>query len=128
MTVNERVKIVRETLNLSQDDFASKLGFKSRGAITNIERGLTVPADNFLALVSSVFGIREAWLRTGEGEMLVQDAQSEKLTAFIGDVTRDDDDTFKKRFVEMLADLSPGDWELLERMAEKLTQKKEENP
>ena len=43
-------------------------------------------------------------------------------------MTRDDDDTFKKRFVEMLADLSPGDWELLERMAEKLTQKKEENP
>ena len=38
------------------------------------------------------------------------------------------DRTFKKRFVEMLAGLSPADWELLERMAEKLTQKKEESP
>ena len=32
---------------------------------------------------------------------------------------------FRKRFVEMLADLSPADWKLLEHMAEKLTQKKE---
>ena len=43
-------------------------------------------------------------------------------------LTKDDSDTFKKRFVEMLAGLSPADWELLEHMAEKLTQKKEESP
>lgn len=70
----------------------------------------------------------EAWLRTGEGEMFVQDTQSEQVAAFLADLTKDDSDTFKKRFVEMLAGLSPADWELLERMAEKLTQKKEESP
>lgn len=34
---------------------------------------------------------------------------------------------FKRRFVEMLAELEPEDWKLLERMAEKL-KKKEGNP
>ena len=33
----------------------------------------------------------------------------------------DDDKEFRKRLVVMLADLEPKDWELLERMAEKLT-------
>ena len=60
--------------------------------------------------------------------MFVQDTQSEQVAAFLSDLTKDDSDTFKKRFVEMLAGLSPADWELLERMAEKLTQKKEESP
>ena len=128
MNTNARVKAVREAAGLSQDEFARKLGFKSRGAITNIERELTVPSENFLALVSSVFNVREQWLRTGEGEMFVQDTQSEQVAAFLADLTKDDSDTFKKRFVEMLAGLSPADWELLERMAEKLTQKKEESP
>lgn len=59
---------------------------------------------------------------------LGEDARSEKIEDFINSVVRDDDDTFKKRFLEMLAGLDPADWELLERMAEKLTQKKEENP
>ena len=59
--------------------------------------------------------------------MFVQDTKSENVVAFIGELTKDDSDTFKKRFIEMLAGLSPDDWKLLERMAEKLTQKKEES-
>ena len=56
---------------------------------------------------------------------MAADTQSDKIAAFLGDLTRDDDDNFRKRFVEMLADLSPADWKLLEHMAEKLAQKKE---
>lgn len=129
VNTNARVKAVREAAGLSQDEFARKLGFKSRGAITNIERELTVPSENFLALVSSVFNVREQWLRTGEGDMLINpDSEGEKISAFIAQISKDDDASFRKRFVEMLAGLSPADWELLERMAEKLTQKKEESP
>ena len=40
VNTNARVKAVREAAGLSQDEFARKLGFKSRGAITNIEREL----------------------------------------------------------------------------------------
>ena len=120
--------MVREAVCLSQDEFASKLGFKSRGAITNIERGLTTPSDNFLSLVSSIFEVRENWLRTGEGNMFSEETQDEKITAFIADLTQDDEDSFKKRFIEMLADLKPEEWAALEKVAEKLTQKKEEAP
>lgn len=59
--------------------------------------------------------------------MFNQITQSEKLAAFLADITADEGDDFKRRFVEMLAELEPEDWKLLERMAEKL-QKKEGNP
>lgn len=125
MTVGERVKEVRKENGLSQEEFAHKLGFDTRGAIANIELGRTEASDKLLSLISNLFGVREEWLRTGEGEMTATDVQSDKIAAFLADLTRDDDNNFKKRFVEMLADLQPKDWELLERLAEKLTQKKE---
>lgn len=129
MTIGERVKVVRKETKLSQEEFAHKLGFDTRGAIANLELGRTEAPDKLLSLISNIFSVREEWLRTGEGDMRMgEDAQSEKIEDFINGVVRDDDDTFKKRFLEMLAGLDPADWELLERMAEKLTQKKEENP
>lgn len=129
MTIGERVKVVRKETKLSQEEFAHKLGFDTRGAIANLELGRTEAPDKLLSLISNIFGVREEWLRTGEGDMRMgEDAQSKKIEDFINGVVRDDDDTFKKRFLEMLAGLDPADWELLERMAEKLTQKKEENP
>lgn len=125
--MNARIEEVRKREGLTQEQFAEKINL-SRNYLWMLENGSRVPSDRTIKDICDKFGIREEWLRNGTGEMMVQDAQSDKVVAFIGDVTRDDDDTFKKRFVEMLADLSPGDWELLERMAEKLTQKKEENP
>lgn len=125
--MNARIEEVRKREGLTQEQFAEKINL-SRNYLWMLENGSRVPSDRTIKDICDKFGIREEWLRNGTGEMMVQDAQSEQVAAFIGDVTRDDDDTFKKRFVAMLADLSPGDWELLERMAEKLTQKKEENP
>lgn len=125
--MNARIEEVRKREGLTQEQFAEKINL-SRNYLWMLENGSRVPSDRTIKDICDKFGIREEWLRNGTGEMMVQDAQSDKVVAFIGDVTRDDDDTFKRRFVAMLADLSPGDWELLERMAEKLTQKKEENP
>ena len=59
--------------------------------------------------------------------MFNQITRSEKITSFLTEITEDEGDDFKRRFVEMLAELEPEDWKLLERMAEKL-QKKEGNP
>ena len=127
MTIGERIKEVRKNEKLTQQEFADRLNLK-RNTVGSYEVNVVEPSDRTIKDICDKFGILEEWLRNGTGEMLVQDTQSEQVAAFIGDVTRDDDDTFKKRFVEMLADLSPGDWELLEHMAEKLTQKKEESP
>ena len=125
--MNERIKKILEELGLKKVEFAERLHI-SRPYASELCSGAKAPSDRTISDICREFGVREAWLRTGEGEMFVQDPQSEQVAAFLADLTKDDSDTFKKRFVEMLAGLSPADWELLERMAEKLTQKKEESP
>ena len=125
--MNERIKKIIEELGLKKVDFANRLHI-SQPFASELCSGAKAPSDRTIGDICREFGVREAWLRTGEGEMFVQDTQSEQVAAFLADLTKDDSDTFKKRFVEMLADLSPGDWELLGRMAEKLTKKKEESP
>lgn len=125
--MNERIKKIIEELGLKKVDFANRLHI-SQPFASELCSGAKAPSDRTIGDICREFGVREAWLRTGEGEMFVQDTQSEQVAAFLADLTKDDSDTFKKRFVEMLAGLSPADWELLERMAEKLTKKKEESP
>lgn len=125
--MNERIKKILEERGLKKVEFAERLHI-SRPYASELCSGAKAPSDRTIKDICDKFGVREAWLREGEGEMFVQDTQSEQVAAFLADLTKDDSDTFKKRFVEMLAGLSPADWELLERMAEKLTQKKEESP
>lgn len=124
--MNERIAFVRKSLGLTQEKFAEQVGL-SRNFMWMIESGTRVPSDRTISDICREFNVNETWLRTGEGEMFNQITRSEKIAAFLGDITENEGDDFKRRFVEMLAELEPEDWKLLERMAEKL-QKKEENP
>lgn len=128
MTIGERIKEVRKTEKLTQQEFADRLNLK-RNTVGSYEVNVVDPSDRTIKDICDKFGIREEWLRTGEGEMrLGEDAQSEKIEDFINEVIRDDDGTFKKRFLEMLAGLTRRTGSCWSAMAEKLTQKKEENP
>lgn len=124
--MNERIALVRKSLGLTQEKFAEQIGL-SRNFMWMIESGTRVPSDRTISDICREFNVNETWLRTGEGEMFNQITRSEKIAAFLGDITENEGDDFKRRFVEMLAELEPEDWKLLERMAEKL-QKKEGNP
>lgn len=124
--MNERIALVRKSLGLTQEKFAEQVGL-SRNFMWMIESGTRVPSDRTISDICREFNVNKTWLRTGEGEMFNQITRSEKIAAFLGDITENEGDDFKRRFVEMLAELEPEDWKLLERMAEKL-QKKEENP
>lgn len=126
MTIGERVKELRKQINLTQQAFADRLNLK-RNTVGSYEVNVVEPSGRTISDICREFNVNETWLRTGEGEMFNQITRSEKITAFLTDITADEGDDFKRRFVEMLAELEPEDWKLLERMAEKL-QKKEGNP
>lgn len=126
MTIGERVKELRKQVNLTQQAFADRLNLK-RNTVGSYEVNVVEPSDRTISDICREFNVNETWLRTGEGEMFNQITRSEKITSFLAEITEDEGDDFKRRFVEMLAELEPEDWKLLERMAEKL-QKKEGNP
>ena len=118
--MNDRIKRLRLELGLSQEEFGNRLGV-GRGAITNIELNKVEPKPLFVSLICREFGVREEWLRTGEGQMLEEVPESKKIAAFLGDLMREEDGSFKRQLIEMLSEMTPDEWELMERMARRLT-------
>ncbi|MDR0387655.1 MAG: helix-turn-helix domain-containing protein [Treponema sp.] len=68
MTVNKRIRQVRQALNMTQTDFSRAI-YISNGYTAEIENGHRVANDRIIHLISLVFGVSERWLKTGEGEM-----------------------------------------------------------
>ena len=69
--MNERLKIIRLKLKLTQDDFAKKIGIK-QAAISAIEKGIRNVTDRIINDICREFNVNEEWLRNGTGEMFIQ--------------------------------------------------------
>ena len=67
-TINERIKHLRTTLKMTQADFAKAIHI-SNGYIADMELGNRKVNDRIVRLITLTFGISEAWLKTGEGDM-----------------------------------------------------------
>lgn len=120
----ERIKILRKTLKLTQQAFAETLGL-SRDTIANVEGGRIEIKDIFILSICREFNVNENWLRTGEGEMFIELSRDEQIAEFVGRTLSTESESFKKRFIAMLAKLDESDWETLEKIALELTQKKD---
>lgn len=120
--LNDRIKLIRKSLGLTQDEFGKRLGL-TRGAITNIELNKTEPKPLLIDLICRIFNVNEDWLRTGEGEMFLPLTRSEKIAKFAGKILRDESPSFQRQLVELLAELDTEEWEMLERFAQKLAKK-----
>ncbi len=73
--MNERIKKLRKSLGLTQQEFGDRIGIK-RNTLANYEIGRNEPIDAVLNLICREFNVNETWLRTGEGEMFRQDGET----------------------------------------------------
>lgn len=119
--MKDRIKALRKALSLNQTDFGSKIGVK-QSAVAAYESGSRTPLDSVIVSICREFGVNEHWLRTGQGEMLVQLSREEEIMRFAATVVRDPSSEFQRRFVSVLARLTPEQWQLMEQMARKLLQ------
>jgi len=81
MTVNERIKQIRLSLNMTQTDFSRAICVSS-GYTAEIENGHRTANDRIIRLIRLTFGVSEAWLKTGKGEIF-QSAPVEKRERII---------------------------------------------
>lgn len=88
--MNERLKKLRKTLDLTQQEFADKLGIK-RSTMATYESGRNDPIDAVVSLICREFGVREEWLRTGEGEMFEQLTEQQKIMKYTALLLKDND-------------------------------------
>lgn len=122
--MNERLKKLRKVLDLTQQEFADQMGVK-RNTVATYETGKSNPSDAAVTLICKTFNVNEKWLRDGIGEMFIQQTRDEQIASFIGKIQSVEDDSFKKRFISMLSSLDESDWEVLEKMALRLHNKKD---
>ncbi len=117
--MNERIKEIRESLHLSRAEFGKMLGV-SGDVINNLERGRVEVTDEKIKLICSIMQINENWLRTGEGDMKMALTKNQEIAQFLNDVMAEDDEDFRKSFIEVLANLNEKEWDALASMARKL--------
>lgn len=130
--MNERLKKLRKTLDLTQQEFADKVG-TPRDNIGGYETGRRKPSDAVISLICKTNfppkgKVNENWLRTGEGgddNMFIKAPRDEQISNFVGELLKGEEDSFKRRFISMLAALDESDWESLKKMVELLQEKRD---
>ena len=83
LSINDRLKTIRQTLNLSQKVFAKSV-FISTSHYTLIETGNRKIKDSFLDSVCKIYNVNKDWLITGQGSMFINEPPDVKLEELIG--------------------------------------------
>ena len=123
--MNERLKKLRKTLDMTQQEFADKLRVP-RNTIGGYEVGKSNPSDAAVNNICNTFNVNEEWLREGKGEMFIKMTRDEEIATFIGKTLHSEGDSFKKRLISALSALNESDWENLEKLALSLVDKEKE--
>lgn len=118
MELCDRIKEIRKTNNLTQTEFGTVLGV-SRAVINTWERGAVSPNDMAIQMLCVRFGVNEEWLVNGIGEMFPEKTSEEELIEAFGAILNDDD-TFRKKFISVLAQLDENGWNAIEEFCKKV--------
>ena len=122
--MNERIKALRKELGLTQQQFADLMKVK-RNTVATYEMGRSIPSDSAIALICEKCNVNENWLRTGNGKMFKKVSRNDHLANWFGTILQDPDESFKKRFLNLLSRLDESEWEAMEQKALFLVNEKE---
>lgn len=92
--MNQRVKLLRQALQLTQSEFGEGCGL-SRAEVANIESSRAPVRPATIPIICREFGVSEVWLRTGEGEMFLPRSQDSELLELLAQVDTKGDDMIR---------------------------------
>ena len=116
--MNERIKELRVSLGLSQEDFGAKIGLKSKASVSKIEEGINGTTEQTLRSICREYGASYLWLTEGVGPMF-EDGETAALHVMIDRVLASENDRVKAIF-KGLSDFTTEDWEQVDRLLDKL--------
>ncbi|MCL2138220.1 MAG: helix-turn-helix domain-containing protein [Treponema sp.] len=103
MTINDRIKETRNTLNMSQREFA-KAVYVSNGYLSEIETGHKEANNRLIHLISSAFSVNKHWLLTGKGRMFnsTQEEKMERMTGLFNELYPEFQDFVLRQIDELI--------------------------
>ena len=69
MDIGNRIKKIRKEFDLTQTEFAARIG-SVQNTVARYESNQRNPSSSVITLICEKFGVREEWLRNGEGAMM----------------------------------------------------------
>ena len=118
MEINERIKILRKELKISQEEFGKKLNLK-KSAISKYEKGIN---NRTIINICREFKVNEEWLRFGEGKIF-QEVPESTIKRLIKEYNLND--TQSKLIIEFL-NLNESEREVLAKYITNLSRKDRE--
>lgn len=120
-TINDRINILIESLGIKKAEFADRLHL-SPAFVTLLCSGKRAPSDRTILDICREFSVSQAWLVDGEGEMFVSRSRNEEIALVVNSIMAESDDSFRKRFLSLICDMTPEQLQVLADFAKKLTQ------
>ena len=114
--MNERIKQIRSSLNLTRAEFGKRLGV-SGDVINNLERGRVEPKELIIKLICKEFGVSYQWLVNGLGEM--NDSDENEAQEIVDSVMTGDNE-FAKKVLVAFARMSEEKWKLIREIIEEI--------
>ena len=110
--MNERLKLLRRHLDLTQQEFADKIGMK-RNTIANYETDRNEPSNSVISLICKEFNVNEKWLRAGEGEMFLTLPPEDEYLRAAAEISKSEDDEIIRKVIIEYWKLNPDGKKLL---------------
>jgi transcriptional regulator with XRE-family HTH domain len=103
MTINERIRELRQALKLSQRDFA-KAVYVSNGYLADIELGHNEVKERLIHLIINVFSVNRRWLLAGEGPMFnrTPEQKLERMTSLFSELYPEFQDFVLRQIDELI--------------------------
>ncbi|WP_349818220.1 MULTISPECIES: helix-turn-helix domain-containing protein [Clostridium] len=122
-TIGDRIKSVRISENLSQEEFGKRLNL-SRSIISCYEKGLREITERSIKDIVREFNIDENWIYTGEGDMYHKMTEDEEFAYMIGALLVDDEED-KRKFIRLMLDLDESYWPIVTELIEGIKKRDE---
>lgn len=122
--LSDRILILLEKKNISKTEFAKDLNVTPAYVSKIINKG-SIPSDRLIEDICEKFNVNEEWLRHGTGDIFAEITKDKELADFAARLYKEDENSFKRRLVSVLSNLSEDEWELLANIAEKIQKEKD---
>lgn len=122
-TIGDRIKSVRISENLSQEEFGKRLNL-SRSIISCYEKGLREITERSIKDIVREFNIDENWIYTGEGDMYRKMTEDEEFAYMVGALLVDDEED-KRKFIRLMLDLDESYWPIVTELIEGIKKRDE---
>jgi transcriptional regulator with XRE-family HTH domain len=119
--MNRRIKIIRKELDMNQEQFGKILGL-SKSGISEIESGRRNVTEQHILMLKNYRKkrINEKWLRTGKEEIFLPEDREAELENLTDDLLMEEPDSFKNKFISLVAKMNDEEWAMLENLVNQL--------